>query len=85
MGLLELRVEVLIKLSLIKSFGFGQKIDGDVCRTKKVGFLDNGSGEGRILEGCALKVGPNQFGFTQVSEMQLGFRKIGVGKIGPGK
>ena len=85
MGLLELCVEALIQLGVIEGFCFGQKIDGDVGRTKKVCFLDNGSGEGRIQKGCALKVGLKQFGFTQVSEMQLGLRKIGAGEVGPGE
>ena len=59
MSLLELRVKALIQLGVIEGFSFGQKIDGDIGRTKKVGFLDNGSGEGRILKGGALEVGVN--------------------------
>jgi hypothetical protein len=41
----ELVFEFLIQLSQIESFGFGQEIDGDVGYAKKVGFLDNRSGE----------------------------------------
>ena len=41
----ELVFEFLIQLSQEKSFGFGQEIDGDVGYAKKVGFLDNRSGE----------------------------------------
>ena len=61
MVLLKLVLEFLVKLGFIESFSFGQKIDGDIGHTKKVGFLDNGSGEGRILKGCALKVGPKVY------------------------
>ena len=45
MGLLELGDKVWIKFGLVERFGFGKKIDGDVGHAKKIGFLDNRSGE----------------------------------------
>ena len=43
--MLELGEKVWVELSLIEGFGFGKKIDGDVGHAKKIGFLDNRSGE----------------------------------------
>ena len=73
MRLLELNEEVWVKLSLVESLSFSKEIDRNVGHAKKVGFLDDCSGEGCVLKGCALQVGMNQFRFTEVGEMQLGF------------
>lgn len=39
MGLLELIFEVLVEFGLIQGFGFGEKINGDVCRALEIGLL----------------------------------------------
>ena len=45
MGFEELGFECWVEFGLIESFGFGEEIDGDVGHAKKVGFLNNGSGQ----------------------------------------
>ena len=41
----KLGFECWVELGVIEGFGFGEEIDGDVGHAKKVGFLNNGSGQ----------------------------------------
>ena len=50
-------LEIRIKAGLIQRFGFGEKINGYVCRALEIRFLQICTGKGRILKGGTLKIG----------------------------